>query len=57
MQEYLRFSHLVRNLYADQLRAEPIRRLIEQLNHTWPQLSAEIAGFQNWLTTIAGKEG
>ena len=57
LQEYLRFRHLVRNLYADELRAEPIQRLIEQLNHTWPQLSADIAGFQNWLTRIASSGG
>ena len=53
LQEYLRFRHLVRNLYADELHAEPIRRLIEQLNHTWPLLAIDIAGFQSWLTTIA----
>ena len=53
LQEYLRFRHLVRNLYADELRAEPIQRLIEQLQPTWPQLSADIAAFQSWLTTIA----
>ena len=29
LQEFLRFRHLVRNLYADELRAEPIQRLIE----------------------------
>ena len=29
LQEYLRFRHLVRNLYADELRPEPIQRLIE----------------------------
>ena len=57
LQEYLRFRHLVRNLYADELRAEPIQRLIEQLKGTWPQLSADIAGFQDWLTTIAKNEG
>ncbi len=53
LQEYLRFRHLVRNLYADELRAEPIQRLIEQLQNTWPHLSAEIAASQSWLTTIA----
>ena len=55
LQEYLRFRHLVRNLYlyADELRAEPIQRLIEQLQHTWPKLDADITGFQCWLTSIA----
>ena len=53
LQEYLRFRHLVRNLYADELRLEPIQRLIEQLQHTWPKLDADITGFQCWPTSIA----
>ncbi len=53
LQEYLRFRQLVRNLYADELRLEPIQRLIEQLQHTWPKLEADITGFQCWLTSIA----
>ena len=56
LQEYLRFRHLVRNLYADELRAEPIQRLVKQLKDTWPKLSADIAAFQSWLTTIANNE-
>lgn len=56
LQEYLRFRHLVRNLYADeQLRLEPIQRLIEQLQHTWPRLETGITGFQRWLTSIASE--
>ena len=57
LQEYLRFRHLVRNLYADELRAEPIQRLIQQLQPTWRFLEADIAEFQNWLTTIAKSGG
>ena len=53
LQEFLRFRHLVRNLYADELRAEPIQRLIEQLQPTWALLAEDIAAFQSWLTTIA----
>ena len=56
LQEYLRFRHLVRNLYADELRAEPIQRLIEQLRQTWPELEADITGFQDWLTSIANQQ-
>ena len=54
LQEYLRFRHLVRNLYADELRAEPIQRLIEQLQPTWALLAEDIASFQRWLTAISG---
>ena len=57
LQEYLRFRHLVRNLYADELRAEPIQRLIQQLQPTWTLLSADIAAFQNWLKSIAVSGG
>lgn len=53
LQEYLRFRHLVRNLYADELRAAPIEQLIGQLRQTWPCLDADIAAFQTWLATIA----
>ena len=53
LKEYLRFRQLVRNLYADELRLEPIQRLIEQLQHTWPKLETDITGFQRWLTSIA----
>jgi len=56
LQKYLRFRQLVRNLYTDELRSEPIQRLIEQLKTTWPRLATDIAGFQNWLTTIAKSE-
>ena len=54
LQEYLRFRHLVRNLYADELRAEPIQRLIEQLQPTLTLLAEDIASFQRWLKAISG---
>ena len=53
LQEYLRFRHLVRNLYADELRMEPIQRLIGQLSQTWPDLDNDLTVFQTWLTSIA----
>ena len=53
LQEFLRFRHLVRNLYADELRVEPIERLIEKLQDTWPKLVADIKDFQRWLMSIA----
>ena len=46
-------SRLVRNLYADELRVQPIQRLLNQLQESWPLLAADIARFQNWLTTVA----
>ena len=44
----------MRNLYTDELRAEPIQRLIEQLQPTWTLLAEDIASFQRWLTAISG---
>ncbi|QNI90847.1 hypothetical protein SynBOUM118_00476 [Synechococcus sp. BOUM118] len=49
MQEFLRFRHLMRNLYANELRLEPIQRLIGELHHTWPKLDTDITRFQTWL--------
>ena len=45
--------HLVRNLYTDELRVEPIQRLLNQLQDTWLLLAADIDHFQIWLTTVA----
>ena len=45
----------MRNLYADELRPEPIQRLIEQLQNTWPKLDADITSFQAWLRSIASE--
>ena len=53
LQEFLRFRHLVRNLYADELRVEPIQRLLNQLQDIWPLSAADIDRFQSWLTTVA----
>ena len=32
-----------------------LRRLIEQLQHTWPKLDADITSFQAWLRSIASE--
>ena len=45
----------MRNLYADELRPEPIQGLIEKLQHTWPKINADITGFQAWLRSIASE--
>lgn len=35
LQEYQRFRHLVRNLYADELRPEPVVTLLRELPEVW----------------------
>ena len=57
LQEDRRFRHLMIKLYDDELRAEQIQQLIEQLKNTWPRLATNIAEFRNWLTTIATSGG
>ena len=49
LQEYLRFRHLVRNLYADELRPEPI----EQLPLLWQELESDLREFRSWLRDVA----
>ena len=53
LQEYLRFRHLVRNLYADELRPEPIELLLEQLPLLWQELESDLREFRSWLREVA----
>ena len=53
LQEFLRFRHLLRNLYADELGIKPIQRLLNQLQDTWPLLAADIDRLKSWLITVA----
>jgi len=53
LQEYLRFRHLVRNLYADELRPEPIELLFEQLPLLWQELESDLREFRSWLRDVA----
>ncbi len=52
LQAYLRFRHLVRNLYSDELRAEPIALLIDDLPEVWRKLSSDLEGFREWLASV-----
>ena len=56
LQEYLRFRHLVRNLYADELRLEPIALLIRDLPAVWEALAADLQSFRAWLVRVAQPE-
>jgi len=53
LQEYLRFRHLVRNLYADELRPEPIALLLEQLPPLWHLIQEDLVEFRAWLRSTA----
>ena len=53
LQEYLRFRHLVRNLYADELRPEPIALLMRQLPPLWQLIQEDLLQFRHWLRSTA----
>lgn len=53
LQEYLRFRYLVRNLYADELRPEPIALLLRQLPPLWQLIQEDLLEFRHWLRSTA----
>lgn len=53
LQEYLRFRHLVRNLYADELRPEPIALLLRELPEVWEALEQDLSAFEAWAAGVA----
>ena len=56
LQEYLRFRHLVRNLYSDELRPEPIAVLLRELPAVWKALEADLVSLEGWLEGLV-REG
>jgi hypothetical protein len=56
LQQYLRFRHLVRNLYSDELRPEPIAILLRELPEVWQNLESDLVRFEAWAAEIA-REG
>lgn len=54
LQELLRFRHLVRHLYAYELRPEPVERLRQMAVLLWPSVRAELERFRDWLSAAAG---
>ncbi len=49
LQELLRFRHLVRHLYAYELRPDPVERLRREAIALWPAVQADLEGFRRWL--------
>lgn len=56
LQKYLRFRHLVRNLYSDDLRQEPIQLLLRDLPEVWQGLARDPVHFEVWAASVA-REG
>jgi hypothetical protein len=49
----LRFRHLVRHLYAYDLDAEQVQRLLRLALDLWPQVLADLQAFECWLLELA----
>lgn len=56
LDEFLRFRHVVRNVYAFQFDAERIERLVSQMRPAFIQVQAELQQFIILLQQIAGDE-
>lgn len=50
--ELLRFRHVVRHLYAYELRSDQVERLLTLAVATWPALEAQLLGFEAWLREL-----
>ncbi len=49
LDEYRKFRHRVRNIYATHLDASRMKHLIEDLSSTWQQVSTELLAFADFL--------
>lgn len=49
-------NDLVRNLYSDELRPEPIEMLLRDLPDLWQDLEADLIRFEAWAEALA-REG
>jgi hypothetical protein len=49
LDEFRRFRHVVRNIYAEHLDPERIRLLVEKLPNVWSSLDSELTAFAQFL--------
>jgi hypothetical protein len=56
LDEYRRFRHRVRNIYAANLNSSQLERLVSQLATTWNTLKAELSAFAEYLDTLNSSE-
>lgn len=50
--ELLRFRHVVRHLYAYELDAEQVERLLQKTLAIWPEVSRDLDQFTGWLLEL-----
>lgn len=55
LDEYLRFRHVVRNVYTFSFDPERIGRLVNELEGVFEQVKLELSTFAEFLETVSGK--
>ena len=53
LDEYRKFRHRIRNIYATNLDPDRMEHLVTGLATFWPQLRAELAAFARFLAELA----
>jgi len=53
LDEYRRFRHVVRNVYAESLDPQRVGELVENLAPAWMQLQHELAAFADFLEGVS----
>ena len=57
LQEYLRFRHIVRNLYAFELDPQRLQRLVDQLTNAFGLARRDLLAFADFLEQLAAGDG
>jgi hypothetical protein len=52
LDEFLRFRHVLRNIYAFQFDPERVTRLVYQARPTWVQVKKELLAFASFLEQV-----
>jgi hypothetical protein len=55
LDEYLRFRHVVRNVYTFSFDAERVGRLVKELNTAFDQIEKELLVFTDFLEKVGGE--
>jgi ABC-type transporter Mla subunit MlaD len=55
LDEYLRFRHVVRNVYTFSFDPERIGRLVKELDAVFEKVKQELSAFADFLETVSGK--
>lgn len=55
LSEFLRFRHVVRNIYGFELDVEKLKQLLERYPLAWKTLDSDICDFADWLRALADR--